>query len=197
LWWDLRPSARYPTLEMRIADVCTNAAHGSSVAAIYQCVLWMLLELKRSNQRWRNYSNMLVEENRWRAQRYGIDSGLIDFGVGTMVPFGDLVDELLEMLAPAATELGCLSELSATRQILETGTSAHRQVAIHQTAVANGAEPPGGTSRGSRLPLSTNTRWGLSAFNSCRVERTWKESLYLRLTYRTSPGRLPTMQRSG
>jgi carboxylate-amine ligase len=101
----------------------------------------MLLELKRSNQRWRNYSNMLVEENRWRAQRYGIDSGLIDFGVGTMVPFGDLVDELLEMLAPAATELGCLSELSATRQILETGTSAHRQVAIHQTAVANGAEP--------------------------------------------------------
>ena len=141
LWWDLRPSARYPTLEMRIADVCTNAAHGSSVAAIYQCVLWMLLELKRSNQRWRNYSNMLVEENRWRAQRYGIDSGMIDFGVGTMVPFDDLVDELLEMLAPAASELGCSRELSATRQILETGTSAHRQVAIHQAAVANGAEP--------------------------------------------------------
>ena len=66
---------------------------------------------------------------------------MIDFGVGTMVPFSDLVDELLEMLAPAASELGCSRELSATRQILETGTSAHRQVAIHQAAVANGAEP--------------------------------------------------------
>ncbi len=141
LWWDLRPSARYPTLEMRIADVCTNAAHGASVAAMYQCVLWMLYKLKRSNQRWRGYSKMLVEENRWRAQRYGIDSGMIDFGVGTMVPFTDLAEELLELLAPAASELGCTDELFAIRQILEAGTSAHRQVAIHAAALANGAEP--------------------------------------------------------
>ena len=140
LWWDLRPSIRYPTLEMRIADVCTTAAHGASLAAIYQCVLWMLHELKRSNQRWRGYSNMLVRENRWLAQRYGFDAGMIDFGVGSVVPFSDLVEELLEMLGPAADVLGCSDELAATRDILGSGTSAHRQVAVYEAAMADGAE---------------------------------------------------------
>ena len=140
LWWDLRPSIRYPTLEMRIADVCTTAAHGASLAAIYQCVLWMLHELKRSNQRWRGYSNMLVQENRWLAQRYGFDAGMIDFGVGSVVPFSDLVEELLEMLGPAADVLGCSDELAATRDILGSGTSAHRQVAVYEAAMADGAE---------------------------------------------------------
>ena len=140
LWWDLRPSIRYPTLEMRIADVCTTAAHGASLAAIYQCVLWMLHELKRSNQRWRGYSNMLVQENRWLAQRYGFDAGMIDFGVGSVVPFPDLVEELLEILGPAADALGCSDELAATRDILGSGTSAHRQVAVYEAAMADGAE---------------------------------------------------------
>lgn len=140
LWWDLRPSIRYPTLEMRIADVCTTAAHGASLAAIYQCVLWMLHELKRSNQRWRGYSNMLVQENRWLAQRYGFDAGMIDFGVGSVVPFSDLVEELLEILGPAADVLGCSDELAATRDILGSGTSAHRQVAVYEAAMADGAE---------------------------------------------------------
>ena len=140
LWWDLRPSIRYPTLEMRIADVCTTAAHGASLAAIYQCVLWMLHELKRSNQRWRGYSNMLVRENRWLAQRYGFAAGMIDFGVGSVVPFSDLVEELLEMLGPAADVLGCSDELAATRDILGSGTSAHRQVAVYEAAMADGAE---------------------------------------------------------
>ena len=140
LWWDLRPSIRYPTLEMRIADVCTTAAHGASLAAIYQCVLWMLHELKRSNQRWRAYSNMLVQENRWLAQRYGFDAGMIDFGVGSVVPFPDLVEELLEILGPAADALGCSDELAATRDILGSGTSAHRQVAVYEAAMADGAE---------------------------------------------------------
>ena len=140
LWWDLRPSIRYPTLEMRIADVCTTAAHGASLAAIYQCVLWMLHELKRSNQRWRGYSNMLVQENRWLAQRYGFDAGMIDFGVGSVVPFSALVEELLEMLGPAADVLGCSDELAATRDILGSGTSAHRQVAVYEAAMADGAE---------------------------------------------------------
>jgi carboxylate-amine ligase len=141
LWWDLRPSIRYPTLEMRIADVCTTAAHGASLAAIFQCVLWMLYELKRNNQRWRGYSNMLVQENRWRAQRYGFDAGLIDFGVGAIVPLADLVEEMLELLGPAADALGCVDELTAARDILVTGTSAHRQVAVHEASTAEGAGP--------------------------------------------------------
>jgi carboxylate-amine ligase len=71
LWWDVRPSARFPTLEVRIPDVCTRAEDGITIAAIYICLLRMLYRLKRNNQRWRQYTNMLVQENRWRAQRYG------------------------------------------------------------------------------------------------------------------------------
>ena len=140
LWWDLRPSSRYPTLEMRIADVCTTAAHGASLAAWFQSILWMLHDLKCHNQRWRSYSNMLVQENRWRAQRYGIDAGMIDFGIGQIVPFPDLVEEAMELLSPAARELRCLDELLGVRAIIESGTSAHRQLATYERAIDAGAE---------------------------------------------------------
>jgi carboxylate-amine ligase len=75
IWWDVRPSCRFPTLEMRIADICTRIDDTVTVAAVYQCLLHMLCRLKRNNQRWRGYSNMLVQENKWRAQRYGFDEG--------------------------------------------------------------------------------------------------------------------------
>jgi carboxylate-amine ligase len=140
IWWDLRPSGRYPTLEMRIADVCTNAAHGASLAAVFQSVLAMLWDLKRNNQRWRTYSNMLIEENRWRAQRYGIDEGLIDFGLGRVVPCSELIEELLEMLTPAGRRLNCLEELRGVRSIMNDGTSAHRQMAVYEQALAAGAD---------------------------------------------------------
>ncbi len=140
IWWDLRPSCRYPTLEMRIADVCTNAAHGASIAAVFQSVLAMLYQLKKRNQRWRNYSKMLLQENRWRAQRYGIDEGLIDFGLGQVVPCAELLEELFEMLTPAAQQLGCLDELGGIRSIMADGTSAHRQLAVYEAALAAGAD---------------------------------------------------------
>jgi carboxylate-amine ligase len=140
IWWDLRPSGRFPTLEMRIADVCTTAAHGASVAAVFQSVLAMLWQLKRDNQRWRTYSTMLVQENRWRAQRYGIDEGLIDFGLGEVVPCADLIEELIEMLTPSGQRLGCHAELQGVRSIMAEGTSAHRQMAIYEEALATGAE---------------------------------------------------------
>ncbi len=140
LWWDLRPATRFPTLEMRIADVCTPAPHGATLAAIFQSVLWMLWDLKCHNQRWRSYANMLIQENRWRAQRYGTDSGLIDFGVGDIVPFDGLLDELLEILSPGARQLRCLDELLGARSIVETGTSAHRQLATYERAMADGAD---------------------------------------------------------
>ena len=140
IWWDLRPSTRYPTLEMRVADVCTNAAHAATIAAVFQSVLAMLSELKRNNQRWRAYSKMLVEENRWRAQRYGIDEGLIDFGLGSVVPCEDLAEELIDLLTPAAQRLGCLDELHGVRRIMKDGTSAHRQVDVFDAALRGGAD---------------------------------------------------------
>ena len=139
LWWDIRPHTRFPTLEMRIADICTYMDDGITIAALYACVISMLIRLRRSNQRWRYYANMLVNENRWRAQRYGYDKGLIDFGRGQIVPYDDLLEELFEFLRPDAERLGCVAEIERARDILKRGTSAHRQVALYEEALKAGA----------------------------------------------------------
>jgi len=140
LWWDCRPSARFPTLEMRISDICTRLKDGVAIAAIYVCLLRMLYRLKRNNQRWRRYSNMLIQENRWRAQRYGMDEGLIDFGVGAIVPYADLLEEIIELIRVDALALDCLPEVEHARMIVTGGTSAHRQIAVYQEALAAGAD---------------------------------------------------------
>ena len=142
LWWDIRPSARFPTLEMRVTDVTTRLDDAAGLAAMFQCILGLLWRLRRSNQRWRIYPHMLVKENRWRAQRYGIDEGLVDFGKGQVVPFATLLDELIELTAPEAERFGCAAEIAGLRDILKRGTSAHRQHAIYAKALAAGASKP-------------------------------------------------------
>jgi len=139
LWWDIRPSARYPTLEMRISDVCTRLDDAITVAALYQCLLGYLYRLRRSNRRWRVYSPGIIEENVWRAQRYGADGDLVDFGRGELVPMADLIEELIEMTAPDAAELDVCDEVAAARDIVANGTSAHRQLATYEEATAAGA----------------------------------------------------------
>lgn len=141
IWWDMRPSARFPTLEMRICDVCTSMEDALALAAIYVCLLRMLYRLKGLNQRWRQYAPMLVNENRWRAQRYGLDEGLVDFGMGALVPCADLIEELIDLTAEDADALGCAAELEHVRTIVKRGTSAHRQRAIYAAAVAAGRDP--------------------------------------------------------
>jgi len=141
LWWDLRPSVRFPTLEMRIPDVCTRLDDAMAIAALYRCLLRMLWRLKRANQRWRRYAALLVNENRWRAQRYGFDEGLVDFGKGRMVPYADLLEEIVELVAEDADAFGCQKEVASARNILTRGTSAHRQLAAYRTALAQGASP--------------------------------------------------------
>jgi len=141
LWWDLRPGVRHPTLEMRICDVCTRLADGIAIAALYRCLLRMLWRLRRANQRWRRYAAMLINENRWRAQRYGIDAGLVDFGKGEVVPYPVLLDELIGLVREDAEHFGCLAEVDQARAILARGTSAHRQRAVFAAAVAAGKPP--------------------------------------------------------
>jgi carboxylate-amine ligase len=129
IWWDLRPSARFPTLEMRITDICPLLADGITIAALYRCILRMLYRLRRQNQRWRTYPPFLVRENRWRAQRYGTGEGMVDFGKGTLVPFPELMEELLELIAEDAEHFDCVPEVARVRDIVKEGTSADRQLA--------------------------------------------------------------------
>jgi carboxylate-amine ligase len=140
LWWDIRPSARYPTLEMRISDVCTRLDDAMTVAAFYLCLLGYLFRLRRRNQRWRVYSPFLIEENLWRAQRYGVEGSMIDFGRGELVPFADLVEEVIEMLAQDAVEFDVVEQMRHMRTIVQEGTSAHRQLAAHRAALEAGAD---------------------------------------------------------
>ena len=138
LWWDLRPSERYPTLEMRISDLCTTLDDAICIAAIYRCWLRMLYRLRKNNQKWRQYSNMLIDENRWRAHRYGIDQGLIDFGVGKVVDYGQLLEEILGLIREDAKALGCTREVNHARRIIKRGTSAHRQIAVYESSLEKG-----------------------------------------------------------
>lgn len=138
IWWDIRPSCRFPTLEIRIADICTRLDDGVTVAALYLCWLRMLYRLRGKNQRWRRYLTMLVKENRWRAQRYGIDEGLIDFGRGEIVPYPDLMEEFIGFIEEDADALGCVQEVNHAKEIILQGTSAHRQIKTYEQALAEG-----------------------------------------------------------
>ncbi len=138
IWWDLRPSGRFPTLETRIMDVCTRMDDAIALAALVCCLMRMLYRLRLANQRWRTYTTMLIQENRWRAMRYSFDEGLIDFAKGAIVPFEELLEEILDLIADDAEALGCKSEVADVRDILSRGTSAHRQLKAHELAMAAG-----------------------------------------------------------
>ena len=139
LWWDVRPSARFPTVEMRITDVCTRIDDAICCAALFRCLCRMLYRLRRDNQRWRVYARMLVDENRWRAQRYGLDEGMVDFGRGEIVPFSDLMEELFGILREDAECFDCVKEIEHARRIIKRGTSSHMQVEAYREALRSGA----------------------------------------------------------
>ncbi len=143
VWWDLRPSDRFPTLETRICDMCPRLEHVLTLAATTQCLMRMLWRLKTQNQRWRIYDHFLVGENRWRAQRYGMREGLVDFGRGEVVPFDELIEELIALLTEDAFALDCLQELCNMRDIFEHGNSAERQRRTFAAATASGSKDDG------------------------------------------------------
>jgi len=139
IWWDIRPSVNFPTLEARVCDMCTNLEDTLSIVAFYQCLVRMLIHLKERNIKWRDYPAFLIGENRWLAQRFGVKGSLIDFGKGELVSFKELNEEMIGFLLQHAQALGCERELLHTRTIVERGSSACRQVAIYEQETASGA----------------------------------------------------------
>ncbi|MDV4145603.1 carboxylate-amine ligase [Shimia sp. FJ5] len=135
IWWDLRPSSRFPTIESRVCDVSPRLETALTLAALTQALTRMLWRLAIKNQRWRLYDNFLISENRWRAQRYGISSGLIDWGRREIVSFEELAEEFIALLHEDADTLGCLREIENTRTIVATGNSADQQRAVYRDAI--------------------------------------------------------------
>ncbi|MCF3596236.1 carboxylate-amine ligase [Rhodobacteraceae bacterium LMO-12] len=138
IWWDLRPSSRFPTIEARICDVSPRLETTLTLAAMIQSLTRMLWRLQLKNQRWRLYDNFLISENRWRAQRYGIREGLIDFGAREIIPFSQVLDDLIALAGEDAEALGCRAELDHARNMLMDGTSSDQQRAVFNDALAAG-----------------------------------------------------------
>ncbi|MEE2835363.1 MAG: carboxylate-amine ligase [Myxococcota bacterium] len=127
LWWDLRCSVTYPTIEFRICDLPMTVNETIWISALIQSLVARLTELHRKNWAWRRYPTSFIQENKWRALRYGVSGTMIDWGRRHQKPFTELIDELIEFVDPAARRLGCLHEVHGIRKILEHGCGADRQ----------------------------------------------------------------------
>ena len=140
IWWDIRPSAKFPTIEQRVTDVCSKLEDTATLAALFQSLIAFLFRLRARNQRWRIYPTTLISENRWRAQRYGTEGELVDHGRRTLAPFADLIEELIGFLEPDAEALGCLHEVRNARKVAREGSSSVRQRRVYAEAIDSGAE---------------------------------------------------------
>jgi len=132
IWWDVRPHPKFPTLEIRISDICTRIDEAVCLTAVIQAIVAKLIKLRRSNVSWRRYPRHLITENKWRAVRHGIDGRLIDFGKREEVPLRQLSEELLEIVDDVVDELGSRAEIEYLNTILANGTSADRQLAVYR-----------------------------------------------------------------
>jgi len=133
IWWDVRPNWSYPTLEFRVCDVCTRIEEAVCLAAIFQAIVAKLWKLRRDNMTFRVYAHDLIEENKWRAVRYGLDGKLIDFGKQQELPARELIREMIEwFIGDVVDELGSRKEIEYAYHILQEGSSADRQLATFE-----------------------------------------------------------------
>jgi carboxylate-amine ligase len=132
IWWDLRPHPMFGTLEFRICDVPTAPRASIAIAALAQAIIVKLYRLRQRNLGFRRYHRALIEENKWRAARWGLDGKLIDFGKRQEVPMRDLALELLAFVDDVLDDLGSRREVDYVRKILTDGTSADRQLQVYK-----------------------------------------------------------------
>jgi glutamate---cysteine ligase / carboxylate-amine ligase len=130
IWWDIRLHPFFDTLEMRVCDAQSRVDDTLAIAALIQAVIAKLHKLLRQNITFRVYRRRLLDENRWRASRYGIDGKLIDFGKETEVETRSLLNELLEFVSTEVNELGTQNEMAHIERIMREGTGADRQLAV-------------------------------------------------------------------
>jgi glutamate---cysteine ligase / carboxylate-amine ligase len=131
IWWDARPHHAYPTLEFRVCDVCTRVEEAVCIAAILQAIVAKIWKLRRDNLTFRVYPTAMIEENKWRAVRFGLDGKLIDFGKSQELPARELITEMLQWFVDdVVDELGSRREVEYAFEILRHGTSADRQLKV-------------------------------------------------------------------
>jgi carboxylate-amine ligase len=127
IWWDVRPHPTFGTLEFRIFDVVTRVDEAIAIAALTQAIVVKLHRLYLANMGFRMYHRALIEENKWRAARWGVEGKLIDFGKQAEVPMSILAEELLEFVDDVLDDLGSRHALEPIQRIFREGTGAERQ----------------------------------------------------------------------
>ncbi len=132
IWWDVRPHFLYPTLEFRMSDAVTTIDEALAIAALLQAIVAWLWDLRQHNMTFRLYRRDLIEENRWRAVRYGLDGKMIDWGKEKEVPARWLIRELLRLVDPYVDQLGSRKYIEHIYTILEHGASADRQLRVYK-----------------------------------------------------------------
>jgi glutamate---cysteine ligase / carboxylate-amine ligase len=132
IWWDVRPHPYFPTLEFRVCDIPTRVDDTIAIAALFQAIVAKLNKLIDKNLGFRLYRRMLVQENKWRAVRWGLDGKMIDFGKQQEVPVKDLIMELLEFVDDVLDDLGSREEVEHVHNILNRGTSADEQLQVYR-----------------------------------------------------------------
>jgi carboxylate-amine ligase len=134
IWWDVRVHYLFDTVEVRICDMPTRLEHTIAITALVQALTAQLYLLLRRNQSWRMYPRGLIEENKWRASRYGSSGKMIDFGEQRERPFPELLDELISFVGEASAMLNTEREVAKVRDIITDGTSAHGQIRAWEAA---------------------------------------------------------------
>ena len=142
LWWAIRPALKYPTLELRIADVCTRVDDGLALAALFRCLIAALIRRPESGSTRTSHTRRIIDENRWRAKRDGTAARFIDEASGAAIPLPELLQQLLAFVGEDADRLGCAATFQRLGQIVENGTSAHAQLRIYNERRATGTSNP-------------------------------------------------------
>ena len=141
LWWAIRPSRKYPTLELRVADSCTSLDTSIAIAALYRCLVRYAVRNPSVDKGLTGASRAIVTENLWRAQRYGVRASFIDEHQNRAISCAEFLRTLTDQLAEDADELGCLSEIERAADIVTRGTSADCQIAIADSASGDSLMP--------------------------------------------------------
>ncbi|TCJ15883.1 glutamate--cysteine ligase [Rubrobacter taiwanensis] len=129
-WWDVRPHAKFGTVEVRIPDAQTRLEPAVALTALIQCLV--ARAVREAPETVRRYDRDLTSENKWRAARYGMEAVFYDFGAQESVPAKEMARRLVDELRPLAAELGCESELCGILDIVEQGTGSRRQRRIYE-----------------------------------------------------------------
>jgi carboxylate-amine ligase len=162
LWWTLRPSLKYPTLELRVADACTRLDDTLAIAALFRCLVRLVDRQPELNRGQTGTSRAVAAENLWRAQRDGVRAAMIDPASGEVMPFAAHLDRLLALIAEDASALGCATEAQAARGIVARGTSSDMQAKVFARAREHGT--------GEREALKSVVDWLANATSGHEVE---------------------------